>query len=118
MFPLNVAGMLCLLSFSSIAQDDSIAMDAQSCPDSFFELPLLPGASLCMSFDQELPASLTYHAKTDQTETRNFYLQKLGQAQSEELLKGRILLQYNQGQQTIIISPDGEGTQVDILVKS
>lgn len=118
MFPLTAASILCLSTLSVSAQQESMALDAQACPDSFFELPLYPGASLCMSFDQELPASLTYHAKAGQDETKNFYLQSLGQAQSERLSKGRILLQYSDGKQTIVISPDGDGTQVDILVKN
>ena len=113
-----IAVFLCLFSWSASAQEDVSAAHANACPDSFFDLPLYPEANLCLVFDQELPASLTYHAKASQDITKDFYKQQLGPALSEEQLKGRIVLQYKGGEQTIIISPDGAGSQVDILVKS
>ena len=49
---------------------------------------------------------------------KDFYINQLGQAESEETLRGRIVLQYSNGQQVLIISKDGQGSQIDILIKS
>jgi hypothetical protein len=121
---LKIASLLAASAFAAQANDELTAisegMMTQSCPDDFFELPLFPEASLCQIFaDQlQLPASLSYHAKSDQQSTKEFYQQLLGEAESEETLKGRILMQYQNGEKIIIISEDGNGSQVDILVKT
>lgn len=113
-----LAACLCVFTLNVSAQEQPSATNSTPCPSSFFDLPLYPLARLCLVFDQQLPASLTYHAKADQDTTKGFYLEQLGQAQSEQSSKGRIVLQYNSGKHTIVISPDGAGSQVDILVKS
>jgi hypothetical protein len=109
------------LAFHSFADDETTVVTkhfaTQSCPDDFFELPLHPEARMCQIFAEELPASLVYHANADQETTKDYYLTTLGQAESEETLKGRIVLQYKSGDHIIIISEDGNGSQVDILVK-
>ena len=106
-------------SASIQAQDiEQDGPDTQSCPADFYQLPIYPGASLCQVFAEQLPASLTYHAKAQQDEARAFFIQQLGEAEAEKSLKGRILLEYNGGSQIIVISKDGDGSQVDVLVKS
>ncbi|MFT5674740.1 MAG: hypothetical protein ACI808_000664 [Paraglaciecola sp.] len=109
-------------TFHSLADDEATVvtdhLTTQTCPDDFFQLPLYPLANLCQIFAEELPASLVYHAKADQETTKAYYLQTLGQAESEDTLKGRIVLQYKNGDHIIIISEDGNGSQVDILVKA
>jgi hypothetical protein len=88
------------------------------CPEEFYSLPLYPNAKFCQLFDEELPASMTYFAMSDQQTAKNFYVKQLGQAEDEKMLKGRIVLQYEQGEKVVVISKDGAGSQVDILVKS
>lgn len=89
---------------------------ANQCPDTFFNLPLFPEASLCQSFAETLPASLIYHAKADPSATRLFYVEQLGEPESEATNNDRTILQYQNGQRRIVISPDGSGSQIDILV--
>jgi hypothetical protein len=96
----------------------SLQMSNESCPGGFFQLPLYPQARLCQVFADHLPASLTYHADTDQQSVVAFYRQQLGPAERENMLKGRRILQYKNAMQTIIISNDGSGSQIDILVKA
>lgn len=114
---LTLIGMTTILLHAGISASTSVA-SSQTCPSEFFTLPLYPKASLCQLFDQQLPASLIYHANTDQDATRAFYQDALGDPQTHQEAKGRIVLQYQNGQHIIIISPDGQGTQVDILVKT
>ncbi|MBU2879438.1 hypothetical protein [Aliiglaciecola lipolytica] len=114
-----VFSALALFSIESQAQDNATAeMTSQSCPQEFYSLPLFPNPKMCQVFAPELPASLTYHAATDQQSAQNFYIQKLGKAEQVKTLKGRILMQYDSAKKIIILSKDGAGTQVDVLVKS
>ncbi|TRY32197.1 hypothetical protein FM019_09855 [Aliiglaciecola sp. M165] len=113
--------MVCFafIGFTANAQDATLdGYSAQSCPAQFHSLPLYPEAKLCQLFDDALPASLTYHATTDQQSTRDFYTSELGEADSIQELKGRIVLEYENANKIIVISKDGAGTQVDVLVKS
>jgi hypothetical protein len=93
-------------------------VSVQNCPADFYTLPLYPNAKFCQLFAEELPASMSYFAISDQQTTKAFYIEKLGQAENEEMLKGRIVLQYSNGQKVVVISKDGQGSQIDILIKS
>jgi hypothetical protein len=89
-----------------------------TCPTDFYTLPLYPNAKFCQLFAEQLPASMSYFATSDQQTAKAFYLEQLGQAEDEKMLKGRIVLQYSEGQKVVIISKDGQGSQIDILIKS
>jgi hypothetical protein len=88
-----------------------------SCPADFFQTPLYPDARFCQSFNDKLPATLSYHANSGMDEAADFYLQQLGNPGSDEMLKGRRVLQFEQGQKIVVLSVDGQGTQIDILIK-
>ena len=110
------------LAFTSQASDETVesagSFAGETCPQDFYSLPLFPQASMCQVFAEALPASMTYHARAGQEATRDFYQSQLGDADNEQTAKGRIVLQYQGGEQIIIISEDGQGTQVDILIKA
>jgi hypothetical protein len=90
---------------------------SMSCPTQFHELPLAPSAGFCQVFDQELPASMSYFANLNQAAVKDFYLEALGTPNQDVMEKGRNLLNYQDRQLTIVISPDGIGSQIDILLK-
>ncbi|GAA0859715.1 hypothetical protein GCM10009114_34240 [Aliiglaciecola litoralis] len=107
------------ISIASHAEEsDSVASAIQSCPQQFHSLPLFPDAKMCQVFGQTVPATLTYHAPTDQQSTQQFYTQQLGEAESVKTTHGRIQLEYENANKIIMISKDGAGTQIDVLVKS
>ena len=87
------------------------------CPAEFYQLPLVTSASYCQLFNQELPASLSYFVAASPSAAKAFYVTALGEPQQEFTEKGRIVMLYKSGLQTIIISADKQGSQVDILVK-
>ncbi|GAC20519.1 hypothetical protein [Paraglaciecola arctica] len=89
-----------------------------TCPTDFYTLPLYPNAKFCQLFAQGLPASMSYFTISDPQSAKEFYINQLGQAEDQKMLKGRIVLQYSNGQKVIVISKDGQGSQIDILVKS
>ncbi|MEP1448078.1 MAG: hypothetical protein ABJK37_18390 [Paraglaciecola sp.] len=104
------------------ASDSESTSTSQSsspmCPADFFSLPLYPNAKFCQLFAHGLPASMSYFAISDQQSTKDFYINQMGQAEQEKMLNGRIVLQYSNGQQIVVISKDGQGSQIDILIKS
>jgi hypothetical protein len=97
---------------------DKSNMRVQDCPESFYSLPLYPNAKFCQLFAEKLPASMSYFAISDQQTTKAFYIEKLGPAEDEKTLHGRIVLQYSNAQKVLVISKDGQGSQIDILIKS
>ena len=118
---LKVSALLAMTSSGlSLAEslETETTVNVQSCPQNFYALPLYPNAKFCQIFAEQPPASLTYFAISDQQTAKAFYLEQLGQAEDEQMLKGRIVLQYANGQKVVIISKDGQGSQIDILIKS
>ena len=115
----NLSKSMLLLSAALLISPYLLADEHETakCPAQFYQLPLYPEARLCMIFDDSLPASLTYHANATTGETQAFYQQHFGSNASWTEQKGRIKVVSADNNQTIIISVDGAGTQVDILVK-
>ncbi|MCC2617431.1 hypothetical protein LJ739_14355 [Aestuariibacter halophilus] len=92
-------------------------MQTSACPTAFHDVPLHPDARWCQSFDDSLPASLSHFVPQQQQQVIAFYQQSLGDAERQQTVHGRTLLQYSGGQFTIVVSDDGQGAQVDILVR-
>jgi hypothetical protein len=108
------------IAFASEPEEDGEGdklLSLGPCPAEFMSMPLYPMARFCQVFADTPPASLSYHADTDIDHARAFYLELLGEAESEDMLAGRVLLQYQNGNKIIVISRDGQGAQVDILIK-
>jgi hypothetical protein len=116
----KVSVLLVFTSSGLLRSQEQIAsqISVKGCPKYFYTLPLYPNAKFCQLFAEQLPASMSYFAISDQQTTKQFYLDQLGQPEDEKMLKGRIVLQYNHGQKVVVISKDGQGSQIDILIKS
>ena len=114
--------VLLAMTSSGLLQAEELQIETnvsvQDCPEYFYSLPLYPNAKFCQLFAEELPASMSYFAISDQQTAKAFYLEKLGQAEDDKMFNGRIVLQYANGQKVLVISKDGQGSQIDILVKS
>ncbi|MDN4501747.1 hypothetical protein QX776_05010 [Alteromonadaceae bacterium BrNp21-10] len=105
------ATAIATLLLSTTAQAD------MGCPATLHQAPVMPDAKFCQLFNEELPASLTYHAPSDIPQAADYYLQQLGDPDSDVTVKGRRVLQFSAGQKIIVLSEDGNGTQVDMLIK-
>ena len=114
--------LLLAMLFSGFLQAQGLQVEklvnVRSCPENFYTLPLYPNAKFCQLFAEALPASMSYFAGSDQQTAKAFYVDQLGQAEDEKVLHGRIVLQYSKGQKVLVISKDGQGSQIDILIKS
>lgn len=115
---LSAVGLISVSPSVLAEQADADLMNTQICPTNFHDLPLFPDAKMCQMFGESLPATMTYHATTDQQSTQDFYTEALGEADNISMLKGRIQLEYDGANKIIMISQDGAGTQIDVLVKN
>ncbi|MFT5839845.1 MAG: hypothetical protein ACI9UT_002356 [Flavobacteriales bacterium] len=116
----KVSVLLVFISNGLLQAQEKIESQASTkgCPQDFYTLPLYPNAKFCQLFAGELPASISYFVISNQQTAKAFYLKQLGQAEDEKMLKGRIILQYDNAQKVVVISKDGQGSQIDILIKS
>ncbi|GGD50515.1 hypothetical protein [Lacimicrobium alkaliphilum] len=104
----GLAAALMLLSPSAMAQSE--------CPEHFRTIPLTGDARFCQQFDDKLPATLSFHSVVTPDAALNFYLEQFSNVQ-QTASKGRQVLQAPGGDWVLVISADGEGSQIDILVK-
>lgn len=115
---------LCLLIsgvYSGVLSAQNHALNADSgapttCPAAFHGIDIPTDASACLLFADALPASLTYHSKQTSNELLAFFRQRLDGPISQRLSQNRILMRLQNDHKIIVISPDGAGSQVDILI--
>lgn len=109
LFPVLVFGVVLLsLSRGVIAQS--------VCPAQFHTIPLIEDAKFCQQFDDKLPASLSFHSLVKPDAALTYYLELFGNAE-QTTSKGRKILQAPGDDWVLVISADGDGSQIDILVK-
>lgn len=89
---------------------------ARPCPTSFYHILLINDARQCQQFDDSLPASLVYFTHRQVHDVIRFY-----QTQDTSLIvhgqkNNRTVLKTQDDSVRIVVSPDHQGTQVDILV--
>jgi hypothetical protein len=94
-----------------------VAMAQSVCPEHFHTIPLTQDARFCQQFDDKLPATLSFHSVVTPDAALSFYLEQLSNAE-QTTSKGRQVLQAPAGEWVLVISADGEGSQIDILVKT
>lgn len=103
----SAAVLLGCLSTSSHAND-------------FFQVPVPSDAKEFARLDSKMPAVLSYFSQQSAIALRDFYVQQLGEPQSEQTVFGREQLYFNvNGQQVrIMISSRDDWQQVDIMVQN
>jgi hypothetical protein len=69
-------------------------------------------------FAADLPASMIFYVPQLPEAVIAFYKQNTTTFNTTRHVKDRVLLQSEDKNTTLIISSDGKGTQVDVLVKS
>ena len=106
----------CLSGFSVNAQPVASSPDTAPCPEAFNAVPVFPHARLCQSFGDSLPATMVYHAQASVASTIQYYVDNLGNPQKQQTVAGRTMLQYQSGAIIVVVSADGSGSQVDLLV--
>lgn len=87
------------------------------CPKQFHDVNIPENGKYCQSFAAELPASLVFFVAMQPSETVQFFIDKNQNFDVKKEVKNRIMLSNSDNSKTLIVSPDGVGSQVDILVK-
>lgn len=91
-------------------------IDTQTCPNNFYDVKLPSNGKLCQVFASDLPASMIFFVPQNPSEVVAFYKQDPSEFTTTKQVKQRYLLQSDDKNTTLIISNDGKGTQVDVLV--
>ncbi|MEM0910388.1 MAG: hypothetical protein AAGJ37_05395 [Pseudomonadota bacterium] len=106
---------LVFVSTSSEANDASIKAETRVCPSDFNSVKIPDDGKFCQVFAADFPASMVLHIPQSPAAVIDYYSAEYPIVKE---IKSRTLLQTADKNTTLIISEDGEGTQVDILVKS
>lgn len=119
---------LCSLLFSGLAMADTLAVDntqsmpaATACPGTFHNIVIPTSAKQCQLFDTAvgdnvIPASMVYFMADTKDNVIRFYQQAIPELTVHSTFNERTLLVANNNAIRVVVSPDGDGTQVDILV--
>jgi hypothetical protein len=85
----------------------------------FYQIPLPADVREFARLDSKLPAVLSFFTQQSAAAVREFYIQQLGQPNSEQMLYGREQLYFtvNAKPVRIIISNRNDWRQVDIMVQ-
>ncbi|MFT5712237.1 MAG: hypothetical protein ACI9DQ_000640 [Glaciecola sp.] len=95
----------------------NVAIRSEGCPVNFNKVSIPLNGKLCQIFAADFPASMILFIPQTPEEVVQYYLAS-GSFIEPKKIKKRTLLKSTDNNTTLIISKDGSGTQVDILVKS
>lgn len=108
---------LCVMSSQVLGDTHHGSPLVANCPTAFHNIELHDEAKLCQIFDDGGPATLTYHVQQAPTVAILFYSQNNGMTVHSTVSERTLLLSAD-GKQRVVVSPDGQGSQIDILVIS
>jgi hypothetical protein len=89
--------------------------EISTCPSVFYSINLHNDAKLCQIFDSSKPASLIYHVNETPNNVVAFFLVDRRLTKHSHI-HNRVLLMNADKTHRVVVSPDGDGSQVDILV--
>ena len=95
----------------------NVAIRSEGCPANFNKVSIPVNGKLCQIFAADFPASMILFIPQTPEEVVQYYLAS-GSFIEPKKIKKRTMLKSTDNNTTLIISKDGGGTQVDILVKS
>ena len=83
------------------------------------KIPTLADAKVFAEFTDSLPAVINYFTDASEAQVIEFYLQEFGVANSQERKRGRLTLNYAEGEEVmrVVISQQNKKRQVDIIVE-
>jgi hypothetical protein len=84
------------------------------------DIPILDNAQVFAEFTDKLPAVINYFTRSSEAEVIDFYQQAFGEPYSQDLKRGRLTLQYQEGEEVmrVVISQQNKKRQVDVIIES
>lgn len=120
---LTIGGLLVLSSQFVRAEPDSkqlksITAPITKCPSEFNQIKIPLDGKLCQIFAADYPASMVMFIPKSPDVVIARYLAEHLELNETKRANSRVLLQSKDKNTTVIVSADGQGSQVDILVKT
>ena len=94
-----------------------LSVRAEGCPEKFNQIDIPINGKLCQIFAADFPASMILFVPQSPEEVVEYYLSSSINFIEPKVIKQRTMMKSADNNATLIISKDGGGTQVDILVK-
>ena len=88
------------------------------CPAVFEQITIVDNAKLCQAFNKNSTAVMVYHSSSSPSELLAVYRAAHPSLNLHPAINDRNFLSSNDKSTRIIISPDSNGSQIDILVTS
>lgn len=88
------------------------------CPTLFEQITIVDNAKLCQAFNKNNTAVMVYHSSSTPSELLAIYQEAHPSLQLHAPINDRNFLSSNDKSTRVIISPDNNGSQIDILVTS
>lgn len=84
------------------------------------DIPVLDDAQVFAEFSDSLPAVINYFTQSSEAKVIDFYQQAFGEAYSQDRKRGRLTLQYQEGEEAmrVVISQQNKKRQVDVIIES
>jgi len=102
----------------NVGANVNVAIRSAGCPEKFNQVSIPVNGKLCQIFAADFPASMILFIPQTPEEVVQYYLTSSDSFIEPKKIKNRTMLKSADNNTTLIISKDGGGTQVDILVKS
>ena len=97
-------------------KSESSQPETSACPSEFYDVPMPKNAKQCQPFDADFPASMVFFIAASPDKIVANYLAEMPELALKGNHNNRVLMVNSKQNIRIIVSPDGEGAQVDILV--
>ena len=101
----------------NIGANVDVAIRSEGCPENFNKISIPVNGKLCQIFAADFPASMILFVPETPEDVIKYYLASSDSFVEPKIIKKRTMLKSADNNTTLIISKDGGGTQVDILVK-
>ena len=87
------------------------------CPAEFSGVTLIDNAKQCQVFSGGLPASIVHFSASDKQTVIDYYTSVIDGLRIDSSFNQHTLLKNSTDSVRVIVSPDGAGNQVDILIQ-
>ena len=105
-----------LFAVSFTSQAESSQPDVTACPGDFYSINMPGDAVQCQRFDDDMPASLVFHTPMENQQIIDWYKEAMPELDVVSQFNGRVVLAAQQNNIRVVISPDNDGSQIDLLV--